>query len=98
MNYVFKSPGTSFCEWKGNATYWSVKVDSKELKNVGWSYENPTSSFQGIKSHIAFYCAPMDQCTVNGEVASPQPGGFYGGWVTSDVVGPFKGGLGSFGW
>lgn len=99
MQYVRKSPGgSSFCEWKGSATYWTVSVGGKTAENVGWSYENPTASFQPIKSHIAFYCAPMDECRVAGEKAEPQPGGFYGGWVTKDVVGPFKGGQGTWGW
>lgn len=98
MEHVRQSPGSSFCEWKGSATYWTVQVGGREAKNVGWSYESPTPGFRPIKSHIAFYCSPMDACTVGGERAQPQPGGFYGGWVTSDVVGPFKGGAGSWGW
>ena len=98
MQYIHKSPGSSFCEWKGPATYWTVGVGDKSAPKVGWSYENPTPGFVPIKSHIAFYCAPMDVCTVDGEVVQPQPGGFYGGWITNDVVGPFKGDTGSWGW
>ena len=73
-------------------------MNGKTLKNVGWSYEEPTASFKNIKNHIAFYAAPMDSCLVDGEQVTPQPGGFYGGWITSDVVGPFKGIPGSMGW
>jgi len=98
MQYVRQSRGSSFCEWKGPATYWTVHVGNKTASNVGWSYESPSPDFRVIKSHIAFYCAPMDSCTVDGEVVLPQPGGFYGGWITKDIVGPFKGGAGSWGW
>ncbi|KAG0622603.1 hypothetical protein M758_3G110500 [Ceratodon purpureus] len=98
MEYVKKAQGSSFCEWKGNATYWTVQVDGRTAEKVGWSYESPTAPFRPIKSYFAFYCAPMDACYVGDERAQPQPGGFYGGWVTSKVVGPFKGGPGSWGW
>ncbi|CAM6043754.1 unnamed protein product [Sphagnum compactum] len=98
MEYVRKAAGSSFCEWKGNATYWSVNVDGRSAEKVGWSYEEPTSQFLPIRSYLAFYAAPMDACYVGDEKAEPQPGGFYGGWVTSRVVGPFKGGPGSWGW
>jgi len=98
MEFVQKAQGNSFCEWKGNATYWTVQVEGREAEKVGWSYENPTVPFRAIKSYIAFYAAPMDACYVGDERAQPQPGGFYGGWITSKVVGPFKGGPGSWGW
>jgi hypothetical protein len=68
------------------------------LPRVGWSYPNPTRSFLGLKDHVAFYAAPFDRCSVNGETVVPQPGEFYGGWITSAVAGPFKGGPGSRGW
>ncbi|GJP35627.1 hypothetical protein CLOM_g20122 [Closterium sp. NIES-68] len=101
MQYVQReAAASSFCEWKGAATYWTVTVPqaSKHLPRCAWSYERPTPAFQPIASHIAFYCAPMDACRVGGEKAKPQPGGFYGGWVTKGIVGPFKGGPGSWGW
>lgn len=98
MEYVRKAPGSSFCEWKGNATYWTVSVDGRTAEKVGWSYEDPTAQFRPIKSFIAFYAGPMDACFVGDERAQPQPGGFYGGWVTSKVVGPFKGAPGTWGW
>lgn len=97
MEYVSEADGSSFCEWKGNATYWTVSVDGKTLEKVGWSYEKPTSAFQRIKGYVAFYASEMD-CFVGAEKAEPQPGGFYGGWVTSKIKGPFKGGPGSWGW
>ncbi|CAI5969020.1 unnamed protein product [Closterium sp. NIES-65] len=101
MQYVQREDAaSSFCEWKGAATYWTVTIPqaSKHLPRCAWSYERPTPLFQPITSHLAFYCAPMDACRVGGELAEPQPGGFYGGWVTKDIVGPFKGGPGSWGW
>lgn len=88
----------SFCEWKGLANYYAVKVGDKEAINVAWSYDNPTTNFAPIQNYIAFYASPMDGCYVDGEQVMPQPGGFYGGWITKDIVGPFKGEPGSWGW
>lgn len=90
--------GSSVCEFKGAATYWTVKVGAREARQAAWSYEHPTAPFAPIAGYVAFYAAPMDACFVNGERVTPQPGGFYGGWITSDVAGPFKGEPGSFGW
>lgn len=98
MRYLVKENGRSFCEWKGQAGYYSLSVNGKTAKNVGWYYPNPTASFAAIKNHIAFYPAPMDACLVNGETVIPQPGSFYGGWITKDIVGPFKGESGTMGW
>ena len=98
MEYLKKAPGSSYCEWKGTASYWSVSVNGKTAEKVGWSYENPVPRFADIAHHIAFYCGPMDACYVGDEIATPQPGHFYGGWVTSKVVGPFKGAPGTMGW
>ncbi|MEM1349178.1 MAG: DUF427 domain-containing protein [Myxococcota bacterium] len=96
--YVEEAAGSSFCEWKGHASYVDVVVAGERLERVGWYYATPTPRFEELAGAIAFYCAPMDACYVGDEQATPQPGGFYGGWVTSDVVGPFKGGPGSWGW
>ncbi|KAH7293787.1 hypothetical protein KP509_28G042300 [Ceratopteris richardii] len=98
MEYVKRASGSSYCEWKGNATYWTVDVNGKRAERIGWSYERPTPSFLALAHHIAFYCFPMDACYVGDEKAQPQPGNFYGGWVTSKVVGPFKGAPGTMGW
>ncbi len=93
-----RAEGSSFCEWKGAAIYWDVVVDGIVLPRVGWSYANPTTAFAILKDYVAFYAAPFDRCSVDGETVSPQAGGFYGGWITSRVTGPFKGGPESRGW
>ncbi len=90
--------GGSFCEWKGLARYWTVVGADRREEAAAWSYPDPTPAFAPLRDHVAVYCARTDRCTVGGEVATPQPGGFYGGWVTSTVVGPFKGVPGSWGW
>jgi uncharacterized protein (DUF427 family) len=95
---LHRAVGSSFCEWKGAATYWGILVDNVLLPRVGWSYANPTAAFDLLRDHVAFYAAPFDRCSVDGEVVIPQPGEFYGGWITSQVVGPFKGVPGSQGW
>ena len=89
--------GRSFCEWKGAATYWSVAVEGQLIKNAGWSYQNPTRAFATIAGYVSFYPALLN-CTVDGEAVRPQPGEFYGGWVTNEIVGPFKGEPGTGGW
>ena len=96
--YLVKENGRSFCEWKGQAGYYTVNINGKVAKNVGWYYPNPTPSFAAIKNHIAFYATLMDVCLVSGETVTPQPGNFYGGWITKDIVGPFKGEPGTMGW
>ncbi len=93
-----RAQGSSFCEWKGAATYWDVVVDGIVLPCVGWSYANPTTAFAILRDYVAFYAAPFDRCSVDGETVSPQAGSFYGGWITSHVTGPFKGGPESRGW
>jgi uncharacterized protein (DUF427 family) len=92
------APGSSLCEWKGAAAYWDVVVADGVLPRVGWSYAHPTPAFAALRDHVAFYAGPFGRCTVDGETVVPQPGHFYGGWITSRVVGPFKGVPGSWGW
>jgi uncharacterized protein (DUF427 family) len=90
--------GSSVCEWKGRASYLDVLGGTVVAARAAWTYPEPTSPFEVIAGHVAVYPAAMDRCTVDGETVVPQPGGFYGGWVTSGVVGPFKGGPGTHGW
>ncbi|NIM69860.1 MAG: DUF427 domain-containing protein [Xanthomonadales bacterium] len=89
-------PGASFCEWKGAATYWGLR-DDPDAGFVGWSYEHPLPAFAAIRGHLAFYPDRLE-CRVNGEIARGQGGRFYGGWITSEVVGPFKGEPGTGDW
>lgn len=93
-----RAAGGSFCEWKGQAIYWDVVVGDLVLPKAGWSYPDPSRAFAALRDHVAFYAGPFDRCTVDGQIVVPQAGGFYGGWITPDLVGPFKGGPGSMGW
>ncbi len=95
---LVRTSRSSFCEWKGLARYLTVRVGERLAEAAGWTYPEPTAGFEPIRDHVAFYPAAMDRCTVDGEEARPQPGRFYGGWVTSDVVGPFKGEPGTESW
>lgn len=90
--------GSSVCEWKGRASYWTLTAGGKSVPAVAWSYESPTADFAPIAGHVALYAGRVDRVTVDGEEVVPQPGQFYGGWITSDIVGPFKGIPGSMGW
>jgi len=98
MSHLRPARGSSLCEWKGQASYYDVIVNEKAAQRAAWRYAQPAAAFSSIKDHIAFYAWAMDTCLVDGEVARPQPGNFYGGWITDDVVGPFKGEPGSWGW
>ena len=98
MALLSPSMQSSVCEWKGNATYFNVSVGPDHFNTVAWSYPNPTQPFLVLQNHIAFYAAPFDDCYVDGEKVVPQPGGFYGGWITSKYAGPFKGVPGSRFW
>lgn len=97
MEFLTGTPKGSFCEWKGRANYWTVRAGDKVAENAGWSYASPSTPFAPIKDYVAFYPGQLD-CYVDGERVQPQPGGFYGGWITPDVTGPFKGVPGSGGW
>ena len=92
------TPKRSYCEWKGQAQYYDVVIDEQRIRDVAWAYPQPTRTFASIRDHLAFYPHLVDGCFVDGERVTPQAGGFYGGWVTSDIVGPFKGEPGTMGW
>ncbi len=92
------APGGSLCEWKGPASYLDVLGGGVVAEKAGWYYPRPTPAFAEIVDHVALYPGLMDRCTVDGEVVRAQPGGFYGGWVTSKVAGPFKGDPGTMSW
>ena len=95
---VRDAPGESWCEWKGQARYFDLVTGAKVARKSAWNYPSPTAEFGPIADAIAVMAGQVDRCTVNGEAVVPQPGGFYGGWITSGIVGPFKGGPGSMGW
>ena len=90
--------GSAWCKWKGQASYFDALGGKKVAARAAWTYVRPTRGFAAIAGAVAVMAALVDRCTVNGEVVQPQPGGFYGGWVTTWVVGPFKGTPGSQGW
>ena len=98
MEFMTPDSNSSFCEWKGRAGYYALEVGGRRVENAAWFYANPTQSFAEIKHYIAFYPSKMDACYVNDELIKTQEGDFYGGWITSDIVGPFKGGAGTWGW
>lgn len=93
-----QSQRRSLCEWKGEAVYFDVLVQGETLRDVAWSYPNPTPPFASLRNHIAFYAWPFDGCFVDGARVTPQPGNFYGGWISADVTGPFKGPPGTMFW
>jgi uncharacterized protein (DUF427 family) len=95
---LVRAAGGSLCEWKGRAIYWTIEADGRVAERAAWSYPDPTEAFAPIANHLAVYCAAMEACFVGDERVSPQPGGFYGGWVTSNLKGPFKGGPGTQFW
>ena len=88
----------TFCEFKGSASYWHLSSGDRRDPDVAWSYENPTPDFEAIRGFLCFYPSRMDQCLVDGEIVQSQAGDFYGGWITSKIVGPFKGEPGTWGW
>ena len=97
MEHLTLAEGASLCEWKGRARYYDVSVGGRTERQAAWVYPHPTSSFQGLRDHVAFYPFKMDACWVDGEKVEAQPGDFYGGWITPEIVGPFKGAPGTWG-
>ena len=99
MEYLSPSEGISFCEWKGRARYYDVVLtDERSERRAAWCYPEPVQVYRELKDHVAFYPSKMDACWVDGERVEAQEGDFYGGWITSDIVGPFKGAPGTRGW
>jgi len=88
----------TLCEWKGRARYFDVVIGDRRAQAAAWCYPSPSATFLILKDHIAVYPRAMDECRVDGEIARPQEGEFYGGWITDDLAGPFKGAQGTLGW
>lgn len=95
---LLEASGMSFCEFKGRATYYDLVVGERRSARAAWAYPLPTGPFSAIAGHVAFYASRVDACYVDDERIVAQEGDFYGGWITSDVVGPFKGAAGTSGW
>lgn len=98
MELLKPADGQSWCEWKGTAHYFDVTVGERKIPNAAWAYPSPTRAFESLRDHVAFYPHLMDACFVGEEQVQAQAGGFYGGWITSNIVGPFKGDPGTRGW
>lgn len=98
QQYLQTAVGRSWCEFKGHAHYWSLDVAGRTSDRAAWSYPTPSAAFADMAGHLAFYASRVDECWVDEERVQPQQGDFYGGWITSRIVGPFKGGAGTRGW
>lgn len=98
LQFLRQSERVSWCEWKGQAGYVHLQTPERLIENVAWFYPNPSPSYANLRQHYAFYAPKVDACFVGDEQVQPQPGDFYGGWITSHIVGPFKGGPGTRGW
>ena len=98
MEFLRQSARTSFCEWKGRAHYYTLQIGERVAENAAWFYPDPTPAFEPVENYLAFYPSRVDACFVDGERVQAQAGDFYGGWITSKIVGPFKGEAGTGGW
>jgi uncharacterized protein (DUF427 family) len=98
MELLEPSAGSSHCEWKGRASYYDVTTEQRTERQAAWFYPDPTPPFAGLEDYVAFYSNRMDACWVGGQKVEAQEGDFYGGWITPDIVGPFKGAPGTWGW
>ncbi len=98
MDLMEQETGGTVCEWKGPWVYWTIRSSERTVPQAAWSYTDPWSGYEEIREHLSFYPAKVDRCWLGDQRVEPQPGGFYGGWVTAEIVGPMKGGPGSQGW
>ena len=98
MEFLTTTRRTTFCEFKGAAGYYTITVGERTERDAAWFYARPTPAFAAIAGYVAFYPSRMDACFVDGEQVAAQPGDYYGGWITKEIVGPFKGSAGTMGW
>ena len=98
MDLMHPARHGSYCEWKGRAHYFSLACEGRVIENIAWCYPNPSERFAPIANYLAFYPSKADACFVDDERVKPQDGDFYGGWITGNIVGPFKGGPATQGW
>jgi uncharacterized protein (DUF427 family) len=98
MELLERTARRTFCEYKGAALYFNLRVGDRVSEDCAWAYPEPARPYNALRDHLAFFAGRVDECWVDDERAQPQPGGFYGGWITSELEGPFKGAPGTGGW
>jgi uncharacterized protein (DUF427 family) len=98
MDLLEATDRRTFCEFKGSARYFTLRVGDRVAEDCAWTYPDPTPGYAELRDHVAFFAGKVDECWVGDAKVQPQPGGFYGGWITPDLEGPFKGGPGTGGW
>ena len=89
MELLDSSATSTFCEWKGTASYWTLTTGGRTVGDVAWSYEEPIPAFEALRGYLAFYPSRVDACYVDDEQVKPEPANYYGGWITSEIIGPF---------
>jgi uncharacterized protein (DUF427 family) len=89
MELLDSSTTSTLCEWKGAASYWTLRAADRTVEDVAWSYEEPIPAFDALRGYLAFYPSRVDACYVDDEQVTPEPAGYYGGWITSEIIGPF---------
>ncbi len=98
LSHLIPTQRKGVCEWKGRYEYYDISIGDKYIKYAAWRYFDPTPDFVAMTEYYGFFASLMDACYVNDELVTPQAGDFYGGWITADIVGPFKGSPGTYGW
>jgi uncharacterized protein (DUF427 family) len=98
MEFLSPSAHRTVCEYKGMASYYNLDVDGRHVSNAAWCYPEPRPGYEILRDCVAFYPRAVDEATVDGEIVRPQEGHFYGGWITDEIEGSFKGGPGTLGW
>ena len=98
LQYFTPTTRSTFCEWKGAASYYTITVEDKSVANAAWFYRQPAHPYEALANYVAFYPGKMDACYVDSERVQAQEGDFYGGWITTEIIGPFKGGAGTTEW
>lgn len=98
LEYLEPVKGSTICEWKGTASYFDIVIGQHRVRRAAWTYQKPDGAYTQLKDHLAFYPARVDACFIGEERVSAQEGDFYGGWITSRLIGPFKGRQGTEGW
>jgi uncharacterized protein (DUF427 family) len=96
--FLERESNQTFCEWKGVAHYWTLRAEGRVSAGAAWSYARPDEGFQELRHYLAFHAGRVDACFVGSDRVVPQPGEYYGGWITRELVGPFKGEPGSERW